>query len=299
MDSPAESPFLDAWHQMMLFGSILAFATGVVIYFIHQIRVASIADFHGKYNYINANEIKWYKWVFYAFGVGVAMLINQYGADDLHDMGIWFFVRLFMSIAGATLVGYISSLVLEYYYPTQLNKKLKKWRFMPRVNSKTGNKMRLLSESEEDVHLDEGRQAEEDIFTIDYDVWIDDQTKEVKIEKYQGHLVGQQCGNCGFYTMRVVREEVSVRNDDDTPKEIVKHYQCSYCKSVRATAFEVSRKEAADYAQGKPAAQKSSKHIDLIKIEVHSTTNGKMHFEFQSIEQAQKFLREYDFDRVA
>lgn len=299
MDKVADSPFLIAWHTAMIVGAVVSFTVGIIIYVVHQVRVASIRDYHQKYNYINTYEIKWYKWVFLAFGVGVGMLINMYGSGQVHDMGVWFFVRLFMSIAGATTVGYIASLVLEYYYPTKLNKKLRKWRYTPRINPKTGNKMRLLSEAEEDVHLDEGRQAEENIFTVDYDVWMDDQTREIKIEKYQGHLVGQQCGNCGFYTMRVVREEISELNADNSPKEIIKHYQCSYCKSVRATAFKVSRKEADDYVNSRPAHKKSGKNIDLIKIEVHSTVSGKMHFEFQNIEQAQKFLSEYDFDRVA
>ena len=56
----------------------------------------------------------------------------------------------------------------------------------------------LLSEDEEDVHLKEGMQAEENVFSIDYDVWIDEKSAEIKIEQYQGHLIALQCGNCGF-----------------------------------------------------------------------------------------------------
>jgi hypothetical protein len=297
MDSFADSPFLVAWHSAMLVGAIICFIIGAALYLLHHARVAAISDYHQKYNYINTHEIKWYKWVFLSFGIGVGMLINLYGAGQVHEVGVWFFVRVFMGIAGATAVGYIASLILEYYYPTKLNKKLRKWRYATRLNSKTGNEMRLLSESEEDVHLEEGKQAEENIFTIDYDVWIDEQSKDVKIEKYKGHLVGQQCGNCGFYTMRVVREEISELNADSFPKEVVKHYQCSYCKSVRATAFKVSRKEAADYINERPL-YKFGKNIDLVKIEIHSLVSGKLHFEFQNIEQAQKFLSEYDVERV-
>ena len=32
----------------------------------------------------------------------------------------------------------------------------------------------LLSEDEEDAYLDEGMQAEENVFSVDYDVWIDE-----------------------------------------------------------------------------------------------------------------------------
>lgn len=299
MQAIPESPFLIGWNNAMIVGSIFFFTIGILIYLIHVFRVASIKEYHEKYDYINNNEIKWFKMVFYSFGLAVAMMINLYGAGKVHEVGVWFFVRLFFSLAGATLVGYISALILEYYYPTKLNSKLKKWRYMPRINPKTGNKMRVLSEAEEDVHLDAGKRAEEDVFSIDYDVWVDEKTNDVQIEKYQGHLTALRCGNCGFYTMRVVREEISEMHENGSPKEIVKHYQCSYCKSVRATAFHVSNKETDDYKNFKPAFKKSVRNIDLIKIEIHSSISGKKYFEFQSVEQAQKFLSEYDFDKVA
>ena len=41
--------------------------------------------------------------------------------------------------------------------------------------------MRLLSEDEEDVYLDEGMQAEENIFSVDYDVWIDEVTGDINV----------------------------------------------------------------------------------------------------------------------
>lgn len=299
MELIPESPFLTMWHSAMIIVAIFFFTLGIILYLIHQLRVSSISNFHEKYDFINSKEIGWYKLVFYSFGLGVAAIINLYGAGKVNDLGVWFFVRIFISLAGATLVGYIAALVLEYWYPTKLNSKLKKWRYMPRVNPKTGNKMRVLSESEEDVHLDAGKQAEENVFSIDYDVWIDEKTNDVIIEKYQGHLTALRCGNCGFHTMRVVREEVSEMNDDGSPKEIVKHYQCSYCKSVRATAFQVSTKETLDYQNFKPAFKKSPRNIDLVKIEIHSSIAGKKYFEFQTVEQAQKFLSEYDFDKVA
>lgn len=293
------SPFLDTWNNLMVVLAILMFAAGVLVYLIYKFKASVIKDPKEKYDFVNANEIKWYKWVYYCFGLGVAMFINLYGADKVKEMGVWFFVRLFMSVAGATLVGYVAALILDYYYPTILSRKLTRLRYVPRVNPKTGNKMRLLSESEEDVHLDLGKQAEENIFSIDYDVWIDEANGEVKIEKYDGHLTALQCGNCGFYTMRVVREEIVEQNEDGSPRELVKHYQCSYCKNVRATQFHISTKEGADYKYEKPKFVRNTKNIDLVKIEIHSSLLGKKHFEFQSVEQAQKFLEEFDFNKVA
>jgi len=284
--------FLDIWHYAMIIGAIAMVAVGLLLYFIHQLKVSAIREYHLKYDFLNKNEIPTYKRVFYCFGIAVAFAINTYGMGEITEIGIWFLVRIFMSIAGGTLVAYIAYLVLEYYYPAKLDKKLKKWRYAPRINPKTGNKMRLLSEEEEDVHLDAGMIAEENVFSIDYDVWIDEKTGDVKIEKYEGRLQALQCNSCGFYTMRVIKEEVTKMPEGNEPGELVKNYQCSYCKSVRATAFKISTKEAEDYKKDKLNFKRNS-DIDLVKVEIHSITGERKHFEFQNIDQAQKFLSEY------
>jgi hypothetical protein len=194
------------------------------------------------------------------------------------------------------LVGYVSYLILEYYYPTRLDKRLKKWRYMPRTNPKTGNKMRLLSEEEEDVHLDEGMKAEENVFSFDYDVWIDEKSGDVLIEKYEGRLVALKCNSCGFYTMRITKEEITKAPTANMPGELVKNYECGYCKSVRATAFNISTKHAEDYKKEK-FKFKRNKDVDLVKVEVHTVAGDKKHYEFPSPEQAQKFLNEFDNDK--
>ncbi len=290
--------FVETWHTIMLVGAISMVTLAILLFLIYHFRVSVIKSYKERHDFINANEIKWYKWVFGLIGLAVAFAINLYGKDEIGGFGVSFLVRLFFSLAGATLVGYIAALVLDYYYPTRLNTKLRRLRYTPRKSS-TGNAMKLLSEDEEDVHLDEGMQAEENIFSIDYDVWVDEKTKEVKIEKYQGHLISLQCHNCGFYTMRVQREEIVEKNEDGSPKDLLKHYQCSYCKNVRATQFTISRKESEDYKHIKPKFKKSTKNIELVKIDIVSSLGGKKTYEFQSVEEAQKFLNEFDFDKVA
>ncbi len=295
------SPFLQAWYNVMIIGGIILIALGAIIYLLHNLRVALIKDFKAKYDYINSQEVRWYTWAFYSFGAAIGLFINLYGSGErvLNSVGVWFFVRIFFGFAAAVLVGYVAKLVLQYYYPTKLNSKLKKWRYMPRHNPKTGNRMRLLTEEEEDVHLDEGRQSEEGIFSIDYDVWIDDKSGDIQIEKYQGHLTSLRCHNCGFFTMKVVQEEVSQHYEDGSAKEMIKHYKCEYCKNIRATAFPISKKEGEDYIKLRGMTKRNTKNIDAVKIEIHSVLSGKRFYEFSSLEQAQKFLEEFDLDKTA
>jgi hypothetical protein len=282
----------------MITGAIVMTAAAIGIYIMHNFRIATIKDYKGKYNYINEKEIKNYKRVFVCLGLATMLLINIYGMGTLHQIGVWFFVRLFISVAGGTLVAYVAFLVLEYYYPTVVHRKLNKWRYMPRKSS-SGVPLRLLSEEEEDVHLAEGMKAEENVFSTDYDVWMDEKSGEVKIEKYPGHLQALKCNSCGFYTMKVVREEITRQPGKDVTGELIKHYQCYYCKSVRATAFNISTREADDYRSMARHTFKRHRDIDLIRVEIHTSTGGKKFYEFQTVGQAQKFLDGFEAEKVS
>lgn len=297
MENTPPNQFFSAWLDAMMVGAIICFAVAVLIYIVHKIKAASIKDYKIKYDYLSTKEIKFFQASVISIAVGIAMIINTYGKDVQTFDLVWFFVLVFISIAGGTLVGYIGSLILQYYYPTRLHRKLKKWRYMPRINPKTGNKMRLLSEDEEDVHLDEGMKAEEDVFSVDYDVWIDEATGDTKIEKYQGHLEALQCNNCGFYTMKVEKEEIIKQPTPEEEGELIKHYKCQFCSSVRATSFNIAKEE--DYSHFKPEQIhfKKNASVDLVKIEIVAL-GDKKHYEFQNVEQAEKFLAEFDVDKM-
>ena len=298
MEESTNGGFLGLFHQVMTMGAIASVVVALLIYLIHNFRASALKDLKQKYDYIRRNEIKYYKYAFISIAVGVVFIINTYGKDSLTFDAVWFLVRMFIAIAGGTLVGYIGALVLQYYYPTKLDKKLKKWRYTPRVNPETGNKMRLLREDEEDVHLDEGMQAEEEVFSIDYDVWIDEQTGYTKVEKYPGRLEALQCNNCGFFTMKVVREEIVEPPTETSEGELVKHYECQYCGSIRATQFHIAKEE--DYGHLKPGEIEFRKNtlVSLVKVDIHSSTGDKKTYDFQNVEQAQKFLEEFDFEKT-
>ncbi len=298
MEETAKDGFLVVFHNIMIIGAIVALIVAFLIWLFHQIKVSSIKDLKVKYDYIRSNEIRSYKLAFIAIAIAVGLIINTYGKNTLSFDFVWFFVRGFISIAGGTLVGYIGSLVLQYYYPSKLDKKLKKWRYTPRINTQNGNKMRLLHEDEEDVHLDEGMKAEENVFSVDYDVWIDEETGFTKVEKYPGHLEALQCNNCGFYTMKVIREEIVQEPSEDQEGKLVKHYECQYCGSVRATQFHIAREE--DYANYVPEKIKFRKNtqVSLVKVDILSSSGEKKSYDFQTIEQARKFLKEFDYEKT-
>ena len=155
--------------------------------------------------------------------------------------------------------------------------------------------MKLLSEAEEDVYLDEGMQAEEDVFSVDYDVWIDEETQDVQIEKYEGYMKALKCGTCGFQTLKIINEEIIDPATKDKEGELLKHYECSYCKSKRTTAHTIarlSRNDNLDYIKNMIKAGKAN-DVAGVKIQILKAGGNTESFEFQQLEQAEKFLKEY------
>ncbi len=104
--------------------------------------------------------------------------------------------------------------------------------------------MKILGEEEEDVHLDDGQRAEENIFSVDYDVWVDETSDYVKIEKYKGHLHAEKSPTCGYYTLRVVREEIIESPTLEREGTLVKHYECSYTRYKTQRVFNIARLKA-------------------------------------------------------
>jgi len=307
MDNSAYVSFLEVWQQIMMIGTILAIAMSVTLFIYHNIKVASIKEYKDKYDYISLYEIKTYKWTFILLGVAMALYSNGYNDETAAKSIIWFFVRFFVAGCIGTLIGYVSALVLEYYYPGKMQKKLDKWRYLPRINPKTGNKMKLLSEDEEDVHLDEGMQAEENVFSIDYDVWIEEATGDTRIERYEGYMEALECNSCGFRTLKVAREEIVQPATVSADGELLKHFECNYCGSKRTTQHNIAkltnaaaeaemiRKQTEIQQQGVD----ENSYIEAIRIQIHQSDGTSEIFEFHAISQAKDFLDEYRSKREA
>lgn len=153
---------------------------------------------------------------------------------------LWFGVWLFVSTMFAIIAGVIIQNILKFYYPFYIEKRLKKLRFTPRV-SPDGRKMKLLSEEEEDVYLDEGMQAEEDAFSVDYDVWIDEESGFTKIEKYNGRLHALKCSECNYQTLKVTSEDIIQSPSETEEGELVKHFACGYCGHKEKRSFSIAK----------------------------------------------------------
>ena len=214
---------------------------GLLILLGHYLKLLATSDYKTRYDYINMHEINMLWNGALLLIIGGTLYFNTIFDES---NWLWFFVRVFMSSMFAVIVGVIAQNILKFYYPFFIEKRLKKLRYTPRT-SPDGRKMKLLSEEEEDVYLDEGMQAEEDAFSVDYDVWIDEESGYTKIEKYNGRLHALLCSNCNYQTLKVDKEEIIQNATEMEEGELMKYYACSYCGHRERKSFKIARLKGA------------------------------------------------------
>lgn len=218
--------------------SVVLAIIGVLVYVGHLLKLVTTKDFKDRYDYISKHEIN-VLWIASLFVIAAGVVFFNTKFDE--NKMVWFVVQLFVSMMLGLIVGVIIQNVLKFYYPFYVEKRLKKLRYTPRISPKTGKPMKLLSEEEEDVYLDEGMQAEEDAFSVDYDVWIDEESGYTKIEKYNGRLHASRCPECNYQTLKVVKEEIMKSPTTAEEGELMKFYQCGYCGHKERKAFNIAK----------------------------------------------------------
>jgi len=297
---PEYFDFLIQWQFVVEILIFVAIGLGLLIYIGYQMAYASKKSYKDKFDLASSLEASRYFQVHIFFGIALFFFINTLRPDVVALDPVWMGIRFFIATCCGVLYIYIASLLLKYYWPGPLNKKLKKLRYTPRINPKTGNKMKLLSEAEEDAYLDEGMQAEENVFSVDYDVWIDEQTGDTVIEKYAGHLVAFECDRCGFQTLKLEKEEVLKEATNHEDGLIKKEFKCTYCNRIKRKEVVLSRKIKQDVSSGKlvddPLNEK--KHVVTVKVDLYSNEDDHVSFEFQNKTEAKKFLDEFEFDKT-
>jgi len=293
MDNENYLKFLDIWNNAMVVGAIVLIIASVMTLIFHRIRVSSFKDLKQKYDYLTEKDIKIQMMSIWMFAGAVLLMLNTSYKKTMEIHYVWFLVRFFITFCISTLIVYISYLLYKYSYPSRLDKKLKHIRYKPRVSS-AGNQMRLLSEDEEDVHLDEGMQAEEDVFSVDYDVWVDEATGEVKIEKYAGRLEASKCNTCGFYTMKLKNEEILTPASDVSEGEMIQKYECGYCGAKRTKQVRIAKLEKGqEFKLPEEMHFKGEKAVETISVEVYLNDGTSNSYEFQNLGQAKSFLEQY------
>jgi hypothetical protein len=236
-------PFLDYWDQSMTLATYVFLGVGILILLYHEVRIIMIKDYKEKYDYVNLHEIRYFWYAVVSFIAALVFYGNTLVSGPIMEQTdlTWFYYRLFITVGLGVIIYFIFFSMVKIMYPRVVEKRLKKLRNKPRV-SPDGNRMRRLSEEEEDAHLDESQIAEEaNVHSVDYDVWIDEKTGYKKVEKYISSQHVEECPECGYYTFKILREEVSVMPTTEQPGRLLKHYGCDYCNFREAKEITIAK----------------------------------------------------------
>jgi len=248
LETPLE--FIETWNNWAKIIAISSFAISVFLYLKYYLKLLMTKDPKDRYDLINEKEISALRGGAVFLVIALAFFANSF----LDQIGIfWFSIRSIVTLSLGVILGVILQNMLKFYYPFYVEKRLKILRFKPRVSPKTGKKMKLLTEEEEDVYLDEGMQAEEDTFSIDYDVWVDEETGYTKIEKYSGHMHALQCPECNYQTFKVDKEEIIAQPTEIEDGELIKYFECGYCGHKESRNFKVAKLKQKDTTEAASA----------------------------------------------
>lgn len=227
MDQPYDhSAQYDQWNDAATQIAYFFWAAAALLILGYIVRLATVGEAKDKYDFINRHEIR-VLWIAAIIVVIGGCFFANANVEELN--ALWIVVRAFTTVSMGLIVALILQNLLKFYYPFWIERRLRTLRYKPRVSPKNGKAMKLLSEEEEDAYLDEGMIAEENVFSVDYDVWKDEETGFIKIERYAGHLHALQCPECNYQTFKVVKEEVIKAPSETEEGELLKHFQCGYC----------------------------------------------------------------------
>ena len=221
--------FVDTWRLTILTLADITLVIGAVIGAFYLLGLASKKTAPDKYRYISKNEIKYLWFVSLSWSFSIAFFLNALIVKNHSGFGTFEFVlKTGISVAVGFLLGYVMRTYFNTYYPFTLEKRLSAVRFKKRYTS-LGKEMRLLNEDEEDEYLTKEMIAHEDAHKFDYDVWLDEQTGETHIDKYDGDLHLLVCENCRFRTLKLKAEYVKREAAMSQSGLVSRHFECSYC----------------------------------------------------------------------
>lgn len=101
----------------------------------------------------------------------------------------------------------------------------------PRYSKVNGKIMHKLSEEEDDHFLEHGQVTEEELDSVDYDVWVTEDEDDVLILRYQKRFTKYSaCPKCGFRTYHLAHTQIvrQATKRHSGKKKVV--YECKNCR---------------------------------------------------------------------
>ena len=137
--------------------------------------------------------------------------------------------------------------VLFYFYEKWL---LKHLRQHPRHSKINGEPMRLLSEEEEDDFLEKGQITEEEIGSVDYDVWINDETDVLILryaKRFSKYSACEMCNYQTYYLAHTYTVQAATYNSSGLKRHV---HECKNCDWKVMKDIKIPRKQRSSSGGG-------------------------------------------------
>ncbi len=170
-------------------------------------------------------------------GLGIWVLVTLHSRQELYDK--------YLDVRKVTSFVFIIFFPIPYlliYFG--LRGLLRKLRRQPRYSRVNGKPMQLLSEKADDRFLEAGQVTEEEVGSVDYDVWVTEEEDDVLILRYARRFSKyRKCPKCRYRTYSVARTRVVKRATyrQAGKKEIV--YACKNCRYSKTKYQTIPRKQ--------------------------------------------------------
>ncbi len=172
----------------------------------------------------------------------VAVYFNK---ETLHDK--WRRVRWWQSLIWCFIFPLPYAIVT---YPI-LSRYLQRLRNMPRYAKGSGEIMRRLSEKEEDEFLEHGHVIEEEVGSIDHDVWISKNRSEVLVLPYAKRMTGYSaCPSCDYKTYKQTKSRIISRATTSRSGKREVTYTCKACHYQKKEIKTIPRKSSSSGGGG-------------------------------------------------
>lgn len=127
-----------------------------------------------------------------------------------------------------------------------------RYRNMIRFSGRTNEIMRKLSEEDEDEYLTKGQVTEELIRSVDYDVWVTDNSDDVLILEYRPFFSGfSRCPKCTYRTYFKLYDKQITAPSYVSAGQGERRHECKNCNHIKVKRYSIPRlKKTARVASG-------------------------------------------------
>jgi len=172
----------------------------------------------------------------------VAVYFNK---ETLHDK--WRRIRWWQSLVWCFIFPLPYAIAT---YPI-LSRYLNRLRNMPRYAKGSGEIMQRLSEREEDEFLEHGHTIEEEVGSIDHDVWISKDRSELLVLPYAKRMTGYKaCPSCSYKTYKQTKSRIISRATTSRSGKREVTYTCKACHYQKKDIRTIPRKSSSSGGGG-------------------------------------------------